>query len=88
MRWLVLLLPITASAGPYIEVGLGVPLNPDYGYIPDQYGIFSAGYRHHVDAILSVDIGFDHRSLTGSDHCNNGECDGTNAIEAKVRLEW
>lgn len=87
-KYLIIMISLSANAGPYIEVGLGVPLSPDTGYMPDQYGIASFGYNHHVDAIASIDIGFMHRSLTGSDHCHNDNCNGDNAIETKLRFEW
>jgi hypothetical protein len=83
-----LLFPMTAAAGPYIEWGLGVPLKPVTGYTPDMYGILSAGYRHNITHMLSIDLQFAHRSLTTADYCNNGYCDGDNAIETKFRLEW
>ena len=75
-------------AGPYIEIGVGVPLSPDSGYIPDQYGIASIGYITPLNNIASVSIAFDHRSLTGSDYCHGGNCNGDNAIAAKLRFEW
>jgi hypothetical protein len=85
-----LLFPLSVSAGPYIEVGLGVPLTPDTGYIPDQYGIAGFGYVHHIDHVASIDIGFEHRSLTGTDAnaCPHTNCNGDNAIAAKLRFEW
>jgi len=83
----IILLAFNASAGPYLEVGLGVPLDPNTGYIPDQYGILSVGYIERITPRLSLDVGFHHRSLTGEDNCNN-TCKGDNAIEAKFRLEW
>ena len=75
-------------AGPYIELGLGVPLFPESGYIPDQYGIIDVGYIHRIDEMLSLDIAFGHRSLTGIDHCHQDNCAGDNVIETKIRLEW
>ena len=84
---LILLLPMALNAGPYIEVGLAVPLSPDTGYLPDQYGIAGFGYTHHLDDVASLDIGFQHRSLTGSDYCHE-QCNGDNAIAAKLRFEW
>lgn len=87
-KYLLFILPVIVNAGPYIEVGLGVPLLPETGYTPDQYGIAAFGYNHHLDKIASVDIGFMHRSLTGSDNCHNDNCYGDNTIEAKLRFEW
>lgn len=76
-----------AQAGLYLELGLGVPLNPDSGYMPDQYGVLSVGYIHRIDDVFILDVGFDHRSLTATDVCPRHPC-GDNAIEAKLRLEW
>ena len=91
-KYLILLFSVPAFSGPYIEAGLGVPLNPIGGYIQDQYGIFGVGYTHHVDEIASITIGFEHRSLTGSDHglCQSadGSCSGDNTVEAKLRFEF
>lgn len=78
----------TLFAGPYIEVGIGVPLLPESGYIPDSYGIAAFGYKHHIDETLTFDVAAVHRSLTGSDYCNNDNCYGDNAIETKFILEW
>ena len=85
-----MVLSTSAVAGPYIEVGLGVPLDPDTGYIPDQYGIAGFGYVHHIDYFASIDIGFQHRSLTGTDvnACPHTKCTGDNVIAAKLRFEW
>lgn len=87
---LLCLLPLSVSAGPYIEIGLGVPLSPDTGYIPDQYGIAGFGYVHHLDRVASIDIGFHHRSLTGTDikACPHTKCLGDDAIEVKLKFEW
>ena len=82
-----LMLPITCNAGLYIEAGLGIPLYPESGYIPDQYGIASVGYTAPLSNIASVSIAFDHRSLTGVDTCHK-TCNGDNAIAAKLRFEW
>lgn len=79
---------VPTFAGLYLDWGLGVPLFPQEGYIPDIYGIVGFGYSHPIDDILSVEVGFEHRSITGNDVCNNGECSGDNAIETKLRLEW
>lgn len=87
-KYLLLLLPFSVTAGPYIELGLGVPLFPDSGYIPDGYGIASVGYIHRLDNEAAIDVGFAHRSLTGSDTCHDNNCNGDNAIEAKLRLEF
>jgi len=76
-----------AHAGPYIEAGVGVPISPNTGYIPDGYGLISAGYSHYIDERLSFSLGFYHRSVTGKDNCSS-VCYGDNTIEAKVRLEW
>jgi len=83
-----LLFSTTLWGGPYIEVGLAVPLTPGYGYIPNSYGIAAAGYNHAFDDMVSVRIGFVHRSLTGGDDCNNRKCYGDNAIESRLRFEW
>lgn len=76
------------SAAPYIELGLGVPLFPDSGYIPDSYGIASVGYEYKIDNRFSIDMSFGHRSLTGIDDCNNNKCSGDNVIETKLRIEF
>ena len=81
----------SANAGPYIEAGLGVPLSPEKGYIPDQYGHFAIGWNHPIDDILSFDLSYQHKSLTGAEHpCGTSDtrCYGLNAIEGKFRLEW
>lgn len=93
MRLLILaLLSTNAFAGPYVELGLGVPLSPDTGYTPDMYGIAALGYIHRFDEIVSLDIGFAHKSLTGTDKgmCGDGtmDCYGDNVVETKLRLEW
>ncbi len=89
---LLLLLTSNVYAGPYIELGLGNPLFPDNGYIPDTYGIVGFGYKHNLDNFASIQIGFEHMSLTGSDlqQCGDGtvDCYGDNLIEAKLRFEW
>lgn len=87
---LLVMLIITPSvaAGPYLEVGLAVPLTPDTGYTPDSYGIAAVGYVRHLDEVASLDIGLVHRSLTGSDPCHDNNCNGDNAIEAKLRFEF
>ncbi len=89
-KYTLILLAFSVNAGPYIEVGLGVPLTPDTGYIPDSYGVAAVGYVHHVDTMASIDIGLVHRSLTGSDEgeCSLERCYGDNAVEAKLRFEW
>ena len=87
-KYLLIMLPLTLNAGPYIELGIGIPLFPESGYIPDQYGIIDVGYTHRIDEMLSLDIAFGHRSLTGIDHCHQDHCAGDNVIETKVRLEW
>lgn len=79
---------MTLNAGPYIELGLGVPLTPETGYIPDQYGLAGFGYTHYLDNVASIDIGFEHRSVTGADTCHNDNCYGDNAIAAKLKFEW
>ncbi len=86
--FIVMLFTTQLYAGPYVEVGLGVPLNPALGYTPDMYAIASAGYVHHFDNVVSLDLGLVHRSLTGSDTCNNNTCLGDNIVEAKIRLEF
>jgi len=73
--------------GFYLEVGLGVPLTPAQGYIPDLYGVAGAGYVHRFDEVVSLDIGYVHRSLTGVDRCAS-PCKGDNVIETKVRVEF
>jgi hypothetical protein len=80
----------TVKAGLYIEAGLGVPLSPETGYIPDQYGVFNFGYNHPIDDTLSFDLAYKHRSLTGKDdgQCASEDCNGDNAIEGLFRLEW
>ena len=87
-KYLIFLLPIAVNAGPYIELGVGIPLFPESGYIPDQYGIIDVGYIHRIDEMLSLDIAFGHRSLTGYDNCHDNKCDGDNVVETKIRLEW
>ena len=85
-----LMLAPNGHAAPYIEVGLGVPLSPETGYIPDQYGILGFGYRQHLKGVVSIDIGAHHRSLTGSEagKCPHRRCGGDNAVEAKLILEF
>ena len=78
----------SANAGPYIEAGLGVPLSPVTGYMPDGYGILSVGYVHRVDSVISFDLAGVHRSLTGPDYCNGGDCNGDNVVEFKARFEF
>ena len=79
-------------AGLYVEAGIGVPLSPETGYIPDSYGLAGFGYIHHIDEVLSFDLGFIHRSQTSDDIGDCGyegyDCHGDNAIEGKFRLEW
>ena len=87
-KYLIILLPTLAISAPYIEVGLGVPLTPDTGYMPDMYGVASFGYVHHLDEVASIDIGFVHRSLTGTDRINDNKDRGDNAIETKLRFEF
>ena len=79
-----------ANAGPYIDVGMGVPLNPSRGYIPDQYGILGVGYRQYIAGVVTLDIGAHHRSLTDSEvgQCPHKDCMGDNAVEVKLSLEW
>ena len=87
-KYLPLLATFSANAGVYIDIGLGVPLTPDSGYMPDMYGIAAIGYVHQFDNIVSLDLGLVHRSLTGTDPCHDNNCYGDNAIETKIRLEW
>ena len=89
-KYLIFLISSPINAGAYLETGLGVPLDPDHGYIPDLYGILGVGYSHHIDSVVSVDIGYTHRSSTGTDggKCGEDRCKGDHAIETKLRLEW
>ena len=87
-KYLLALISLPVHAGIYVDAGLGVPLSPETGYTPDMYGIAGIGYIHRVDKVLSLDLGLVHRSLTGNDYCNNGKCNGDNAVETKIRLEW
>lgn len=86
-----MLLHQTTIAGPYVEAGIGVPLFPETGYIPDQYGVINFGYNHKIDKVLSFDLAYKHKSLTGSNGTcgtSNDECHGDNLIEGLFRLEW
>ena len=86
-----LMLAPGSHAGIYVEAGLGVPLAPEAGYIPDQYGVFNFGYNHPIDKVLSFDLSYQHKSLTGTEYpCGTSKdhCYGLNAIEGKIRLEW
>ena len=91
VMFLVLCCYTTVNAGLYVEAGLGVPLAPEAGYIPDQYGVFNFGYNHPIDDVLSFDLSYQHRSLTGAEQpCGTSEnrCYGLNAIEGRFRLEF
>ena len=85
---LILFFSSTALAGPYIELGIGIPLDPKTGYIPDSYGIIAAGYKEPLTRLVTLDAGFAHISLTAKDICNNNNCSGDNAVEVKVIWEW
>ena len=89
-KYILLMLALPVQAGPYAEVGLGIPISPQTGYIPDEYAILSIGYLHPIDNVLSIDTGLVHRSETGMNTCNGGpdDCHGDFAIEAKLRYEW
>lgn len=87
-KYLLIMLPITINAGPYAELGLGVPLFPEYGYTPDMYGVVGIGYLHQIDKLVALDVSFVHRSLTGTDPCNNNNCRGDNSVETKLRYTW
>lgn len=78
----------SALSGPYVELGLGVPLFPDQGYITDLYGIVGVGYKHEIDELITLDAGLIHRSLTGTDECGITQCSGDNAVEVKIIWEW
>ena len=81
---------LTVHAGPYVDLGLGVPISPHTGYIPDQYAIIGVGYISRVNDLISIDAGLHHRSETGSNHCGDvgEECYGDFGVEVKLRYEW
>jgi hypothetical protein len=78
---LLLLLPATALAGPFVEVGVGTVFGAcDHGCIKDEpVGIVAVGYRIPKTG-LSLEV--EHRSsLVEKDY-------GQNLVSIRYRKEW
>jgi hypothetical protein len=85
MKYLLLLFPLTAFAGPYIEGGFAAPEKPWYEDNHTTHGFKHDGLQGTVEVGYTYNhatIYIEHLSdISGHDH-------GLNVLGAKYRLEW